>query len=246
MIGNISLELQAALRLSGWLLLVGQILYVLVTLTHTGGDANDHPVIFAAYAASVSWTAVHVAQFACTAVLHAGFLTLALALTSNTFWGKWTSRFSAACTIAAFALYGVVLAVDGIALKQAVNAWVSASETEKAARFAVAELARWLEWGTRSYANFALGSAVLLLSATAARTAWMPRPVAYLMGLSGLAYWMQAWTAGTEGFSSTHVIGIEAAELINVVWAIWLLVVVARLKSDIAATPNLVRQDKTR
>lgn len=246
MIGNITLEQGAALRLAAWLLLVGQILYVLVTLTHTGGDANDHPAIFAAYAESVSWTAVHVAQFACTAIMQAGLLTLAFAFSPNPVLGIWTARLSAACTVAAFALYGVVLAVDGVALKQAVNAWVSAPEAEKAARFAAAEMARWLEWGTRSYANFALGLAVLLLSATAVRIPWMPRPVAYLMGLSALAYWMQGWTAGGEGFSSAHVIGIEAAELINVVWTIWLLVVVARLKSDIAATPNLVRQDKTR
>jgi hypothetical protein len=41
-----------ALRLSAWLLLVGQILYVVVTLFHAGGDANNHPIIFAGYAAS--------------------------------------------------------------------------------------------------------------------------------------------------------------------------------------------------
>jgi hypothetical protein len=35
--------------------------------------------------------------------------------------------------------------VDGVALKQAVNAWVDAPEAEKAARFAAAEAMRWLE-----------------------------------------------------------------------------------------------------
>ena len=73
---NNTLDRRAALRLSALLLLVGQILYVLVTLLHTGGDANNHPVIFASYAASDTWTAVHVAQFFCTAILLAGLLGL--------------------------------------------------------------------------------------------------------------------------------------------------------------------------
>lgn len=38
--------LSPLLHLSATLLLLGQILYVLVTLLHTGGPANDHPVIF--------------------------------------------------------------------------------------------------------------------------------------------------------------------------------------------------------
>ena len=90
--------------------------------------------------------------------------------------------------MATLALYGVVLAVDGVALKQAVNAWASAPEAEKAARFASAEAIRWLEWGTRSYANFTLGLALLLFAVAEVRTAWIPRPIAYLMGLAGLAY----------------------------------------------------------
>jgi hypothetical protein len=42
------------LRLSAVLLLVGQVLYVVVTLLHTGGPANDHPTIIAAYAGTAT------------------------------------------------------------------------------------------------------------------------------------------------------------------------------------------------
>jgi hypothetical protein len=38
------------LRLSAWLLLAGQLLYIAVTQLHAAGDANDHPAIFAEYA----------------------------------------------------------------------------------------------------------------------------------------------------------------------------------------------------
>ncbi|MCD6059031.1 MAG: hypothetical protein K0Q89_2561, partial [Thermomicrobiales bacterium] len=69
-----------SLRLAATLLLVGQLLYIVVTQFHTGGDANNHPVIFAAYAGSEIWTAVHVGQFAAMAILLAGLLALVFAL----------------------------------------------------------------------------------------------------------------------------------------------------------------------
>jgi len=52
--------------------------------------------------------------------------------------------------------------VDGVALKQAVDAWASAPEVEKSVRFASAEAIRWLEWGVRSYQSFMLGVTFLL------------------------------------------------------------------------------------
>jgi hypothetical protein len=139
------------------------------------------------------------------------------------------ARLGSAATTATLALYGVVLAVDGVALKQAVNAWANAPDAEKAARFASAETMRWLEWGTRSYENFTLAFAVLL----AAAVIWamrVPRPIALLMVLSAVGYVMQGWSAGIEGFSHSHTIAIVFAESLNAVWMTWLLVVGWQMK----------------
>jgi len=225
---------RSLLRVSGTLLLVGQLLYVIVTLLHTGGEANNHPAIFAAYAGSAIWTAVHVAQFGCMAIMLAGLLGLFSALDGQAGAARLANRFGAASTTAALALAGAVLAVDGVALKQAVNAWISAPEAEKAARFATAETMRWLEWGTRSYENFALGLAVLL-AAVVVRTAQLPRSIAYVMGLPGFTYLAQGWFAGVEGFSPTHTLGIVAAEVLNAVWMTWLLVVAWRAPEPASA-----------
>ena len=137
----------------------------------------------------------------------------------------------------ALALYGVVMAVDGVALKQAVNAWASAPDAEKPARFASAEAIRWIEWGARSYQNFALGLALLLLAAAVGRTAGLPRPVAYLMGLSGLTYLAQGWVAGTDGFTRTHDMLIVLAWVLNLAWMIWLAVAARRAQDLEPARP---------
>lgn len=220
---------RTTLRLSSTLLLVGQLLYIVVTLFHTGGDANNHVAVFTGYARSDIWTAVHAGQFACMTIFLAGLFALFFALDVQAGTPRWAARFGAASSAVTLALYGGVLAVDGVALKQAVNAWVSAPEAEKAARFASAEALRWLEWGMRSYQNFALGIAVLLLAVAAGRTAWVPRSIACLMGLSGLTYLTQGWVAGSEGFSPRHTIAIVAAEVLNVAWMIWLVIIAWRI-----------------
>lgn len=112
--------------------------------------------------------------------------------------------------MATLAPYGVLHAVDGVALKQAVNAWASAPDAEKAGCCASAEAIRWLEWGVRSYQNFALGFALLLFAVAVVRTAGIPRPIAYLMGLSGLTYLAQGGVVGSGGFSHIETIANRA------------------------------------
>jgi hypothetical protein len=216
-------------RLSATLLLVGQLLYILVTQLHTGGEANDHPAIFTAYAGSGIWTAVHVGQFAAMAILLAGLLALFFVLGDQAGTARLAGLLGAASTVAALALYGALQAVDGVANKQADVAWVSAPEAEKAARFASAEAIRWIEWGMRSYHDFALGLALLLFAAAVARIAWVPRPIAYLMGLSGLTYLAQGWLVGEEGFSQTVSIAIVLAWTLSLAWMIWLAVIAWRM-----------------
>jgi hypothetical protein len=121
--------------------------YVVVTQLHAAGNANNHPAVFAEYAGSGSWTAVHLGQFAGMASLLAGLLALFFALDVQAGTASWAGRFGAASAVATLALYGTLQAVDGVALKQAVSAWASAPDAETAARFASAEAIRWLEWG---------------------------------------------------------------------------------------------------
>ncbi|MGW4439243.1 hypothetical protein ACWELO_26415 [Streptomyces sp. NPDC004596] len=232
------LALRTSLRLSATLLLAGQLLYIGVTQFHAGGDANNHRAVFGEYAGSASWTVVHLGQFAGMAVFLAGLFTLFSALDLRASTARWAGRFGTASAVAALALYGVLQAVDGVALKQAVNAWVIAPSAEKTARFASAEAIRWLEWGVRSYHDFALGLALLLFAVAAARTAWVPRPIPLLMGLSGLAYLVQGWVVGTGGFSQTETIAIVLAFVLDVAWMIWLVETAWRMPDSEAPSPS--------
>lgn len=145
---------------------------------------------------------------------------------------RWAGRFGVAAAVAALALYGALQAVDGVANKLADVAWMNAPDAEKAARFASAEAVRWIEWGMRSYQAFTLSLALLLFAVAVVRTAWIPRPIAFLIGLYGLAYFWQGWVVGVEGFSPMMSNAIVLAEVLSVVWMIWLVVVAWRMQDS--------------
>jgi hypothetical protein len=71
--------------------------------------------------------------------------------------------------------------------------------------------------------------ALLLIAAAIVVAAALPRPIAYLMGLSGLTYLVQGWVVGSEGFSETHTVLILVAWVLTLAWMIWLAVVAWRM-----------------
>jgi hypothetical protein len=215
-------------RAPAGLLLGGFVTYVMVTFLHTGGPANNHKVIFDDYAGSHDWAAVHLGQFAGMAIIVGGLIGLHAALGVRAGAAAWLSRFGAIAAGIALGLYGLLQAVDGVALKQAVDAWVSAPAADKAARFANAETVRWLEWGSRSYQSFTLGLALILLGAAVTLTRRLPRTLGVLMALSGAAYLAQGWVLGSHGFDDDNSLAILISYVLMLTWTGWLAVLAGR------------------
>lgn len=213
-----------ALRLPATLLVAGQLAYIAVTQFHAGGHANDHHEIFETYAHDALWGGVHLGQFVAMAILVAGLLALASLLASRDGWTLWLGRLGAASAVTALALYGVLQAVDGVALKQAVIAWAGAPAAEQSARFASAETVRWLEWGMRSYEDFAIGIALALFAGAITTNQGFPRGLGLIAGFSGVAYLAQGWIAGAEGFSSAQSVAIVLGWSLCLVWMTWLAI----------------------
>jgi hypothetical protein len=203
-----------------------------VAVLHAAG-ANDHQLAFTNYAASGDWTAVHLAQFICLAVLIAGLLVLFFAFNVSHGTQRWVVFFGAVSASVALALTAVVYAVDGVALKQAVDAWARAPAAEKATRFANAEAIRWLEWGVRSYQDLMLGLALVLYAIVIVWTASpVPRLVGYLLGASGLAFIILGWLIGIQGFAPIGEVPSDAAQFLLFVASACLLVVAWRRKTS--------------
>jgi len=224
------------LRLSATLLFIGEVLSAVLQFPHPGGGPT-YKATFANYAASGNWAAIHLGQFVGEAVFLAGLLVLFFALNLSEGTPRWLGFFAAVSAGVALALAGVLYAVDGVALKQAVDAWASAPAAEQAARFASAQAIRWLEWGTNSYWNFMQGLALVLYALVIVWTARVPRPIGYLMGVSGLAFIVLGWLVGTEGFTSANTVPTYVGHGLNDVWMIWLLIIAWWRKESVQAAP---------
>ncbi len=225
------------LRLSATLLFIGVVVEFVLNFLHPGCVCTVQTE-FTEYTNSSIWAAVHLGQFVGSVVITAGLLVLFFALGVSEGTPRWLGFFGAIAAGVALALAGIVYAVDGVALKQAVDAWVSARASEQATRFASAQAIRWLEWGTRSYQDFMSGLALVLFATTIVWTARITRPIGYVMGLIGLAFIVQGWVEGTVGLDSVaHFVTSNITFLSITVWSIWLLIVAWRMKESVQAAP---------
>ena len=227
------------LLLSAVLVLAGSVVYAVAQQFHAGSGATAQEV-FTSYAKSPTWALVHEAQFASSALFLFGLLALSFALDVDSGIRGMVNRFAAASAIAALALHGVLYAVDGVALKQAVDAWASAPAAEQPALFAVVQGIRGVEWGLRSYADFALGFTLVLLAIVIASTRRVPRPIGYIMGVSGLAILAAGFGYGTgyTSLSDASFSPIVASYPVFVLaWTFWLLVSALLPKASVQAAP---------
>jgi hypothetical protein len=122
---------------------------------------NNSLAAFTEYAHATGWTAVHVGQFFGTVLIAFALLVLCRSLGRQPgLAGAFASAGGIAVVVVA-SVFAVQMAVDGVALKHAVDSWASATGTAKTSAFQVAEGVRWLEKGLSGFFHFMNGTALL-------------------------------------------------------------------------------------
>ena len=187
------------LRVAGALLGAGFVLFAIVTqLFHPHHDENNHPLIFGKYEHTDAWVIVHHGQFMAVLVALAGFVAVhrVLELGDN---DVLLTRLAFGATIATAAVWAVLQAVDGTALKETTEAWAHASVEERGLRFGDAETTRWTEWGLQSYFRLLLGITFILFGTALARARLVSRWAAAAGILAGLLYMTIGVAVGHTG-----------------------------------------------
>jgi hypothetical protein len=211
------------LTLSGALLLSGiAVNAVQRMIFHPAGEEDNHEAIFTEYAASDAWVATHVAEFVLVLVALAGLLVLGHALGRET---PYLALLAAGALIASGAVWTALQAVDGITLKQTVDAWVAASGPEKATRYADAETTRWMEWGLQGYFRILLGMAFLLLGLAIIGSRLVRSWLGVLLAVGGLMSVATGFSIGYEGLEGRFqdAVGI-AVQFVVLAFSVGLLV----------------------
>jgi hypothetical protein len=194
--------------LSCVLLVGGGALAVVAGILHPHDELpNSHESVFAEYASSTSWVWVHDLQFLSALLVVAGLVLLGRAL-RRAGAAPTLVRLGDAAAAATTALIAVNMAVDGVALKRAVDSWTAAPAPERSSRFAAAEAVRWLEWGVNSFFTILLGVTVLTFAAALVGRAHLGARVR-LAGaggaLAGCLLVLNGLAVGAHGFEPTDL-----------------------------------------
>ena len=220
---------RGALTLSGALLLVGFVVNAIQRmLLHPSGPEDVHEAIFSEYAESDVWVFTHFLEFVLVLVAFSGLLVLCRPLRRE---APYLALLAAGAIIVTSATWAALQGVDGVTLKQSVDAWAAASGSEQATRYADAETVRWIEWGLQSYFRLLLGIAFLLLGAAAVVSRLVPSWLGVLLLVGGLLSLAVGISVGYAGLESAFqdAVGI-AFQLVVLVFVVGLLVVGRRAR----------------
>jgi hypothetical protein len=226
-----------SIRLAALLVLVGDVVSTLIVryLHPQGGETIE--ATFTNDAASKQWVAIHLAQFLGMAMLLAGVLAFFLSLDVSSRISRWLGFFGSTAGFLSLALAAVLFAVDGVANKIAVDTWAAAAPSDKPTRLAVAEALRWIEIGTTSYLDIMIGLALIFLALIIMLTAKVPRPVGYLLAVSGLGFMIVGWLVATHGFTSSNTLPISVGYGVLFISMTWALIHSWRVEKQTALKP---------
>jgi hypothetical protein len=181
-------------------------------------DPMDNQAVFMEYAHSGIWTTVHLGEYFGFLLLLGGLVALFYSVSARPGLGAGIAPFGLAAAVTAAASFTVLQAVDGIALRRAVDAWASAPAPEKTAAFAAAEAVRWTEIGMNSLSFFLAGLTLFLFGLVIALGRVYPRWVGFIAAVSGAAFMYDGvGVVAYEGFvpSIVKLVGL----LLLAVWA---------------------------
>ena len=222
--------------LSAVLMVTGAVLNAVARLAILPSkEGAGHAASFTRYADSGAWVAGHLVQFAGILFGLAGLFVLARALRPE---APHLAALAGAGAVATAAIWALAQAVDGVALKQAVDAWVDAPPADEAARFGNAETVLWTGWGAQGFSYAMNGLTLVLLGVAVAVSrrfgAWIGS-VAVAAGSLSVVIGIDVVYRGSEtGF---YELSSVAYQLLVLVFIVGILIAEVRPR----ARPSMVR-----
>ena len=221
-------------RIGALALPLGIILLVVSTIIHPSREeAMDNPAVFMEYAQSDSWIAVHFGQWFGALLIVGGLVALYYSIRAmpeaDAGVAAGVARFGLAAAVLTAASVTMLQAVDGVALKWAVDAWASAPADQEVAAFAAAEALRWTEYALQSFSNILLGLTLILYGLAIALGTVYPRWLGWVAVGSGVAWIIHGLMVPYIGFFPSIPRGV--AQVLLYLWAFIMAVLMWRNSS---------------
>ena len=201
---------RATLRLGAVAGILGIVAQIWLGGLHAGQtDPNRSPEVFLEYAASGSWTYVHIGQYFGAFLIALALVVLFRSMRQERGPSAAFATVGIVAVTMVLAVFAVQMAVDGVALRETIAAWVMAPAPDKSAAFYVADGVRWIEKGLSAFFHLNNGTALIALGLAVA----FGRTYARWLGVLGVAAGIGAIAGGIvaahTGFSgqSAQILG---------------------------------------
>jgi len=217
------------LRLGATLGIVGVVLQVVMDRLHPHRvDPNNSAAVFREYAESHDWTWVHIGQFAGTLFIILALIALARSLSRQAGVAGALGIVGTVTGVLVAAVFAVQMAVDGVALKAAIDVWAGASTADQASAFQVAESVRWTEKGLGGFFQMLEGATLLALGLSIALGRRYPKWLGWVGVVAGLATIAGGTVTAHSGFSAAAGLFLTPATVLLAVFLVGAFVVMWR------------------
>ncbi|MFL6479267.1 MAG: DUF4386 family protein [Nitrososphaera sp.] len=229
------------IRMGSVSFIVGLIIIIVSTLFHPSSQPlTNHPLVFAEYAASDTWIGAHIGQFAGVMLVFAGgFVALyRLLMRSESPLAKALALLGLATAIITACTFAIIQAIDGIALKRAVDTWAASPADEKVITFRVAEAIRWIEIGTNGIFRILQGAAAITFGAAILMSGLLPRWSGGFGMLAGVSTIIFGIGIAYVGFADQPIVGMVS----TVTSLLWLVILgILMWKKSMTKTMTIAR-----
>lgn len=192
-------------------------MFVATLLHPMHADPNDAVAAFTEYAADHLWVATHLGQFLGVAVLAVALVGLAAVMEEGTA-AAW-ARIGLVGTAASVAAAAALQAVDGVALKLAVDRWAAATGAAKERAFEAAFAVRQVETGMASLLSVVFGLTVTVFAIAMLSSRRFPAWLGWTGFAGGVATVVAGIAQAHTGFSNLSMMLSMPASAALLLWA---------------------------
>jgi hypothetical protein len=164
--------------------------------------ANDSVSAFHEYAGSTDWALVHLGQFLGMLVITVGLVVVAATLAREHGPAGFLGLVAAVTAVVSVAVFAVQMAVDGVALKAAIDSWeLATGASDQAAAYRVADSVRSVEKGLSALFNLTNGITLLSLGVGLTMAHLPGRRLGWLAAVAGAGLLSVGVITARAGFS---------------------------------------------
>lgn len=215
-------ENRLLLRIGAVAGIAGLVLQLIMGQLHPHrADPNDSLAAYGEYATSENWTLIHIGQFLGVLLIAFALISLAHSLSRRQGSSAAFALIGGVAVIVLVAVFAVQMAVDGVALKGTIDAWIDASGgAAEASALQVVDGVRFIEKGLSGLFHLVNGIALMALGLAVEAGGKYTKWIGWIGVIAGVGTFSGGIATAQTGFSSQAGVSLLPSFLLATVFVV--------------------------